>query len=104
MQVTLSRIGEGIRTVASRIGEELGIAAFRVGGDLAVSVTQLHAMTASATRIGHGLEVSCGLVCTVNETKRFLEVQPEIIFLTPANGWSADVQIISNVEWIIGPP
>lgn len=78
--VTASRIGEGINAIAERIGN--GIIPY-------------------ATRIGEGLKVTCGLVCTVNESIKILEVQPDVIWLTPENGWSADINIISNVEWFI---
>lgn len=78
--VTASRIGEGINVIAERIGN--GIRPY-------------------ATRIGEGLKVTCGLVCTVNESIKILEVQPDVIWLTPENGWSADINIFSNVEWLI---
>ena len=33
--------------------------------------------------------------------KKFLEIQPEYIWLTPQNHFTDDVQVMSNVNWII---
>lgn len=49
-------------------------------------------------RIGEGLKVSCGLVCSVNAA-RVLKVEPEYIFLMEANNYTEEVCVISNVEW-----
>lgn len=99
--VTASRIGEGLKICADAINEGLLMSAHRIGDGLDVLANRIGEVSASAYRIGDGLKVTCGLVCTVNESIKILEVQPEVIFLTPENGWSADVNIISNVEWII---
>ena len=51
-------------------------------------------------RVGGGLKVSCGLVCSVNAA-RILKVEPKHIFLMEANGYIEEVCVISNVEWHI---
>lgn len=99
--VTASRIGGGLSISADAINKRLLMSANRIGEGLDVSASRIGGVSASAYRIGEGLKITCGLVCTVNESIKILEVQPDIIFLTPENGWSADINIISNVEWII---
>lgn len=51
-------------------------------------------------RIGEGLKVSCGLVCSIN-AGNILKVEPKHIFLMESNGYAEEVYIISNVEWHI---
>lgn len=47
------------------------------------------------------INVSCSIVCSTYASQSTLNVQPNVIFLTRENGWTNDVNIISNVEWII---
>lgn len=49
-------------------------------------------------RIGSGLKVSCGLVCSVNKAKQ-LRVEPQYIFLMAANNYTEQVCVISNIKW-----
>lgn len=100
LSVTTAIVGERIDVLASRIGE-VKASVNDLTDELALVITELcvHPFV-SLERIG-GISVSCGLVCTPNEVKKILEVQPEIIFLTRDNNWMADVEIISNVEWLI---
>lgn len=46
------------------------------------------------------MEVSCFPICSINKDF-YLRINPETIWLTYENGWSADVEINSNVQWII---
>lgn len=55
-------------------------------------------LTVKARRIGSGLQVSCGMVCSVNKAK-ILKVEPKHIFLMTANNYMEEVCVISNVEW-----
>ena len=49
-------------------------------------------------RIGNGIKVSCGLVCSVTKAN-YLRVSPKYIFLMPGNNFSDDVLVTSNVVW-----
>lgn len=44
--------------------------------------------------------VHCGLVCTVNIAD-FIRVNKDSIYLSRLNNFSADINVITNVEWII---
>lgn len=52
----------------------------------------------TAMRIGKGINVSCGLVCSVNKIA-YLRVSPKHIFLMPGNDFKDDVLVYSNVVW-----
>lgn len=52
----------------------------------------------TATRIGKGIHVSCGLVCSVNKAD-YLRVSPKHIFLMPGNDFKNDVLVHTNVVW-----
>ena len=49
-------------------------------------------------RIGNGIKVSCGLVCSVAKAN-YLRVSPKYIFLMPGNNFSDDVLVTSNIVW-----
>lgn len=49
-------------------------------------------------RMGQGVSVTCGLVCSVNKA-RYLKVEPKAIFLMPGNDFRDDVLVIANVDW-----
>lgn len=51
-----------------------------------------------AKRIGNGLKVCCGMVCSVNKAK-ILKVEPKHIFLMAANNYTEQVFVISNIKW-----
>jgi hypothetical protein len=63
------------------------------------------------SRIGHspivgvsnmgGLKVRCGVVCSLAEVLPYIEVEPDVIWLTPSNNFSEEVVVYSNVTWVI---
>ena len=55
-------------------------------------------VTAKVSRIGKGIKVQFGLVCSVNK-KKYLRISPEHIFLMPRNQFKGEVLIMSNVAW-----
>lgn len=55
-------------------------------------------LKASSQRVGKGLRVSCGLVCSVN-TAKILKVEPKYIFLMEANNYTEEVCVIANIKW-----
>lgn len=66
-----------INVQAKRIGEDIGV---------------------YSHRIGNGVKVSCGLVCSVTKAN-YLRVSPKYIFLMPGNNFSDDVLVTSNIVW-----
>ena len=79
LSVSASRIGKPIRCEAEILNERLNI---------------------SASRLGERLNVSAHFVCTINNSA-FLNVVPDVVWLTPDMLASADFDIISNVNWVI---
>lgn len=77
LDVSVGRIGDGINAIAERIGEGIGFSVMRIGG---------------------GLSVACSIVCNVN-TSNYVRVEPQYLWLTPANDFTDDVDVISNVVW-----
>lgn len=84
----------------------------RIGGCINATIEGCESIILSISRIGQSpvvttadigekLKVRCGLVCSVSDTHKYLEVEPDIIWLIPENGFSQDVVVYSNVEWVI---
>lgn len=88
--IRTSRKGDGVKIATSRIGDGISFLAERVGDD----------MTVNAHRIGSGINFRCGLVCTVGQAA-YLKVEPEYIWLLPDNDFEAEVVVYSNVTWVI---
>ena len=72
-----TRIG-GIRTETHRLGGRLHPVIHREGGTL---------------------RISASLICTVNNRKGYVRVEPQYIWLTESNLYSAIVNVESNVSW-----
>ena len=51
-----------------------------------------------ANRVGTGIKISCGLVCSVKKAN-YLRISPDYIFLMPGNDFQNDVLVTSNVIW-----
>lgn len=66
----------------------ISVQAKRIGKDI-----NIHSQ-----RIGNGIKVSCGLVCSVAKAN-YLRVSPKYIFLMPGNNFSDDVLVTSNIVW-----
>lgn len=54
------------------------------------------------SRIGGGLHTEVSPVCTASLEGKFLEVEPEYVWLQEANQFEADVDVHSNAEWRAG--
>ena len=76
---SVERIGEGVSLSTSRVGD---------GVSLAVE------------RIGESLNLSVGIVCSMAEAS-YLKVSPDVVWLVPDNGFSADFVVVSNKDWIV---
>lgn len=66
----------------------LNVRWYRVGEPLA----------ACAVRATPQLRINCGIVCSVGQV-RYLDVEPEYIFLMASNDFKGDVLVTSNVRW-----
>ena len=79
----------------------LYVSALRLGKPLLCEAELLNErLNVSVSRLGGKLNVSTHLVCTVNKTS-FLNVVPDVVWLSPDELASADFDIISNVKWVI---
>lgn len=101
LSVSASRIGNGISCDAFRIGEGIHANASRIGKPIQCGAEILNKkLNVSVSRLGERLNVSAHLVCTINNSA-FLNVVPDVVWLTPDMLASADFDIISNVNWVI---
>ena len=78
-----------IATHTTRQGGDLRTEATRQGGALGISVA----------REGGALGIRVSLVCTVNLQKSYLRVEPEYVWLTESNLWTAVMQVEANLQW-----
>lgn len=93
-------IGGCLSVAASRIGSCLSVAASRIGSGLRVTACRAGAQVAvSGQRIGSGLEVTVGIVCTVNRDA-YLRVVPDVVWLDSSTV-GGEFDIYSNVVWKI---
>lgn len=101
INISASRIGQGIAVRASRKGNGVNIATSRLGEGIVIHAERVGKdMSVNARRIGSGINIRCGLICTVGEAA-YLKVEPESIWLLPDNGFEAEVVVYSNVTWVI---
>ena len=52
------------------------------------------------SRLTEPIEFEISFICAVNKD-RYLKVTPDIIWLTPDNNFSEDVEVHANVNWTI---
>lgn len=76
----------------TRAGGNLSVETERIGGELYTCIS----------RIGGGLHTEVSPVCTASLEGKFLEVEPEYVWLLEANQFEADVDVHSNAEWRAG--
>lgn len=78
--------------------ETLSVCVSSLGTPICVAVTEATDIEVSIYRVGRGLNISCGIVCSFADIAK-LEVAPEHIFLMPGNNFTDDVLVMSNIEW-----
>ena len=101
LSVSASRIGNGISCDAFRIGEGVHADASRIDNPIHCEAELLNErLNVSASILGERLNVSAHLVCTINRSA-FLNVVPDVLWLSSDELASADFDIISNVKWVI---
>ena len=98
---SVERIGEGISLSTSRVGDGVSLAVERIAAELNLSVNKLGEGVALAVgRIGESVNLSVGIVCSMAEAS-YLKVSPDVVWLVPDNGFSADFVVVSNKDWIV---
>lgn len=76
----------------TRTGGNLNVETTRTGGELYTCLS----------RTGGDLRVDISLVCMVSIEGKFLQVEPEHVWLMESNLYEADVDVHSNAEWKVG--
>lgn len=76
----------------------LSVRVNRLDTPIRIAVAKATDIQVSMSRVGGGINVSCGLVCSFADIAK-LEVSPEHIFLMPGNNFTDDVLVMSNIEW-----
>ena len=69
----------------------------RVGG-CCVQTQRVGGMKADLSRVG-GMTVRFALVCDAGYSDRYLEIDPEIVWIV--DGWASN-DVISNLTWYVG--
>ena len=101
LSVSAWRLGESIVCNAYEVSSRIEVSASRVGSGINCKAESLNSvLNISASRLGERLSVSAHHICTVNKAS-FLNVIPDVIWLSPDELASADFDIISNVKWFI---
>ena len=79
----------------------LSVSASRIGKPIQCKVEVLNEkLNVTISRLGERLNVSAHFICTINKSP-FLNVTPNIVWLSPDELASVDFNIISNVNWVI---
>ena len=76
---SVERIGEGISLSKSRVGDGVSLDVERIGSNPTLTVS---------------------MVCSLAGVS-YLNVSPEVVWLVPDNGFSADFVVVSNKDWIV---
>lgn len=77
-------------------------AAVGVANSLDAGVTVPSALDVRIGVMGVRIDAEASIICEPNiGERRILEVTPTMIWLTEENGYSQDVEVVSNVDWRI---
>ena len=93
-----TRIG-GIRTATERATAPLSLRTSRIGGIQVEARRATPALGLQASRKGGTLRIAASLVCTVNHAMGYVRIEPQYVWLTESNLYSAIVSVESNVSW-----
>lgn len=83
----------------------LSVSAWRADSGLNVTASRADSLKeegieVSACRIGGGLKVTAGIICSVNKDA-YLRVVPDVVWLSPDELAYGEFDIYSNVVWKI---
>lgn len=101
LQGSISLLGKRLSGRVGLLSESLQGRATLIGELLSGEATLAsRPLRGNAALLGERLRGRVGLVCKVDRTP-YLEVKPEVVWLTDINDFMADFDIYSNVEWEI---
>lgn len=99
LNITISAIGESLKPRLTSVTD--GIKATLSGFEgLRVALQYTPVMQVSLTGIGEALKVSFSEICTTPQDF-YLEVSPNVVWLTPENNFSDNFEVKSNLKWTI---
>ena len=79
----------------------IDISVSRVGEGMSLNIDRIpRSIELGASRVGLPIEIRCGLVCSI-ASDFYLKVPQESIWLLPDNDFSQDVVVYANVSWTI---
>lgn len=99
LKITLSAIEESIKPSLTSVTD--GIKATLSGFEgLRVALQYSPPMDVSLAGLGEALKVSFSEICTTPQDF-YLEVSPNVVWLTPENNFSDNFEVKSNLKWTI---
>lgn len=99
LKITLSAIEESIKPSLTSVTD--GIKATLSGFEsLRVALQYTPAMQVSLAGLGEALKVSISEICTTPQDF-YLEVSPNVVWLTPENNFSDNFEVKTNLKWTI---
>lgn len=79
----------------------IDIDVIRLGAPMLIASSRIdEKMHIASERADRSIEFRCGLVCSTN-SRFYIDIPMEHIWLIPENDFSEDVVIYSNVSWTI---
>lgn len=94
-------IGENLEVSAFPVSEKGFAETFRLDVPLIAECYSMREnVCLDAFELSRTLDVSCFPICSLNK-EFYLKISLETVWLTYDNGWTTDVEINSNVQWII---
>ena len=101
LSVETFTIGGNLEVSAFSVSEQGFAETFRLDTPLIAECYSMREdVCAGAFELSRTLDVSCFPICSLNK-ESYLRISPETVWLTYDNDWTADVEINSNVQWII---
>ena len=101
LSVSAWRIGESLVCNAYEVNSRINFTASRINDNVYFVADSLNpTLNISVSRLGERLKVSAHHICTANKAS-FLNVIPDVVWLSTEELASADFDIISNVKWVI---
>lgn len=99
LNITISAIGESLKPRLTSVTD--GIKATLSGFEgLRVALQYTPPMKVSLAGLGEALKVSISEICTTPQDF-YLEVSPNVVWLTPDNNFTDNFEVKSNLKWTI---
>lgn len=93
------RLGQSITSNGYRLGQSIEVSGYRLGHSLEVSAYKAAPSVAASGFSKYApLQVSGVAVCPLT-TAPYIEITPQVIWLTESNGYSDYFDVESNTDW-----